>query len=311
MSTQAPFAIDPVLTAIVVAYKQGNMIADMVLPRVPVGKMDFKYTKLTKEEPFNLPETQVGRTGKVNEVEFTASEVSASCVDHGLEDVIPNQDTGNAAGSNYDPRGRASEGLMELISLRREKRAADIIFAAAQYPTGNKQTLSGTDQWSDHTNSDPIGDILTAMEACWVTPNKLTVNRAVWRQLRTHPDIIKATNNNSGDTGIAARQAVAELFELDEILVGEAKINSANKGQTASLGELWGKHAALNYVNPSATPESGVSFGYTATYGDRIAMSRQDPDVGLRGGERIKVGESLIELVTASDCGYLFTNAVA
>ena len=36
--SNAPFPIDPELTAIAIAYRNGRMIADEVLPRVPVGK---------------------------------------------------------------------------------------------------------------------------------------------------------------------------------------------------------------------------------------------------------------------------------
>jgi len=311
MSTQAPFIINPELTAVSLAYKNGLMIAESVLPRVPVGTQDFKYTVHTKDEPFNLPETQVGRTGKVGEAEFTATDATASCVDQAIKGNVPLQDIENAKNNNFSPMGRMTEGLSEIIMLRREKRTADIAFAAATYPVGNKQTLSGTSQWSDHTDSDPLGDILTAMDATWITPNKLIINRAVWKALRTHPDIIKATQGNSGDTGIAARQAVAEMLELQEIIIGESKINSANKGQTSSLTELWGKHAALLYIDPAVAPRNGVSFGYTATFGTKETYSKFDDEIGMRGANVVKTGESLIELITASDCGYFFENAVA
>lgn len=311
MSTQAPYTLNPVLTALAIMYKNGEMIADSVLPRSPVGAMEFKYTVHTKAEPFALPETQVGRTGKVGEVEFTGSESTGSVKDHGLKDVVPVQDVDNAANGNYNPMNAATDGLTALLTLRREKSVADKVFAAATYPTDNKQTLSGTSQWSDQTNSDPIGDVLSAMEACWMTPNKMILGRAVWRQLRTHPDIIKATNGNSGDTGIAARAAVAELFEVGEILVGQAQANLANKGQTVSMGQLWGKHASLIYIDPAVSPRSGLTFGMSPTFGGREVYTKFDDEVGLRGAHVIKNGESRTELITASDCGYLFTNAVA
>ena len=42
-----------------------------------------------------------------------------------------------------------------------------------------------------------------------------------------------------------------------------------------------------------------------------IASFQADPNIGLRGGQRVRVGESVKELVTAPDLGFFFENAVA
>ncbi|UVH84375.1 hypothetical protein NW342_22030 [Pseudomonas aeruginosa] len=76
--SNAPFPIDPELTAIAIAYRNGRMIADEVLPRVPVGKQEFKYWKYDLAQGFTVPETLVGRKSKPNEVEFSATDESAT-----------------------------------------------------------------------------------------------------------------------------------------------------------------------------------------------------------------------------------------
>ena len=43
--SKAPFPIDPHLTAIAIGYRNLSLIADSVLPRVPVGKAEFKWWK--------------------------------------------------------------------------------------------------------------------------------------------------------------------------------------------------------------------------------------------------------------------------
>jgi hypothetical protein len=97
MPTAAPFVIQPRLTAITLAYKNADMIADVVLPRVPVDSPDFKYTVYTKEDTFTIPDTLVGRVGKTNQIDYTASEQTASVADYGLEEAIPYFDTAAAA----------------------------------------------------------------------------------------------------------------------------------------------------------------------------------------------------------------------
>lgn len=85
----APFPIQPELTAIAIAYRNQSLIADEVLPRVPVGKQDFKYLKHAMAEGFTLPDTKVGRRSKPNDVEFSATEITASTEDFGLDDPVP------------------------------------------------------------------------------------------------------------------------------------------------------------------------------------------------------------------------------
>jgi len=87
--SQAPFPIDPRLSQIALAYRNQSLIADLVLPRVPVAKEEFKWLKHKKEEGFTIPDTTTGRKGRVNEVSFTASEETSSTRDYGLEDPIP------------------------------------------------------------------------------------------------------------------------------------------------------------------------------------------------------------------------------
>jgi hypothetical protein len=308
--SKAPFPITPELTAIAIAYRNPALIADQVLPYVPVGKKEFKYWKYEKPERFTLPDNYVGRKSTPNQVEFNATEVIESCVDYGLDDIVPQDDIDNAP-ANYNPLGNAVEGIQDLNLLAREKRVADLIFNTANYDTANKTALTGNDQWSAFDTSDPIEDILEAMDVCIMKPNVMVLGNAVWTVLRRHPKVIKATNKNSGDSGVAAREAVAELLELEEILVGQGWLNSAKKGQTATFVRVWGTYCALIYGNRLANTQRGTTFGFTARLGTPVAGSIPEPTVGLRGSIRVRAGESVKELICANDLGYLFSNVIA
>lgn len=312
--SNAPFPIQPELTAMAIGYRNQRYIADLVLPRTRVGKQEFKWLKHSVTEGFQIPDTKVGRKGKPNEVEFSATEETASTTDYGLEAPIPYSDIENRP-PNFDPEGLATIRTTDLILLDREKRVADTVFAAASYPATNKATLSGTSQWSDYTNSNPITAILNAFDGMLVRPNKAVLGRAVYSKLRAHPKVLEAVKSTGGaiSSGLVSAQQLAELFELEQLIVGESWFNSAKKGQTQSLTRCWGKHFLAFYQNPlTAAPDDGmVNFGVTAQWGDRIATRREDPDIGLRGGLRIRVGESTKELITCSDAAYFWENAVA
>jgi hypothetical protein len=318
MASNAPFVIQPYLTSIALAYRNNKLIADQVLPRIPVDGPIFKFSKYTQADAFTVPNTLVGRKGKVEEIDWSATEVTDQVREYGLEDPIPSYDiraaNAGSAKTPIDPQARSTEILTDLIELDREVRVAAVVFGTGNYVTANKATLSGSGQWSDPT-SDPVSAILTAFDGMLVRPNIGVIGRAVYSKLRQHPKVVAAVFSQGGNAatgGIVSQQAIADLLEVDTLYIGEGFVNSAKKGQTATIVRVWGKHAAFLYQNPLINgPQGGVTFGFTAEWGSRFAGTHDDPDIGLRGGTRVRVGEAVKEEVVATDAGYLFTNAVA
>ena len=173
--------------------------------------------------------------------------------------------------------------LTDLLMIDRERRVADIVFADAGYGSANKVTLSGNDQWSvDHASSDPVGDIVDAIEKMIVRPTHMLMGSEVWKELRTHKAILKSVNRNDGDAGIASRRTVSDLLEV-EIVVGQAWINSAGRGQDATLSRVWGKHALLYRADPNADAMGPPTLGITAEYRGREVMTGFNVKTG-RGG---------------------------
>jgi hypothetical protein len=318
---QAPFVIQPRLTAITLAYRNMRLIADNVLPRVPVDSPSFKYSQYTLQDGFTVPDTRVGRKGDVNEIDWTASEFTSMTNDYGLEDAIPYYDIQAARAARLtqgvypiDPEARSTELLTDLVALDREVRVAGLVMNPATYPAANLRTYaSGATQWNPaNTSATPIQDITTARDSLIIMPNKMVMGRAVFTALASHPSIVKAYNGTTGDTGIVPQKFIANLFELDEIIVGEGWVNIAKKGQTANLSRVWGKSAVLFYeAQVLYSPQGAPTFGFTAEWGQRLAgVIEQDSDIGLRGGTRVRVGESVKELVAAPTIAFMFQNCV-
>lgn len=303
----APFVTDPVRTAIAMAYTNAEYIADRVLPRVPVGGREYKYTMYNKADRFTIPDSTVGRKGRVNEVEFGATESTSMIKDYGLEDPIPQSDIDAAKGTDIDPLSDATESLTELILLGREKRVATLVHTKANFTLS--ETISGTDQWDDEA-SNPITQISDGLETPLVRPNTMVLNGAGALALRRNPAIVKAYNGSLGDTGMVPLEFIRELFELKQILIGRAKNNTANIGQNLTLADVWGNHCALLYINPNAKANKGITFGWTAQFKGRVAGTRLDPDIGLEGGTRVRVGEMVDERIVASDVAYFLENII-
>ena len=306
----SPFPIAPDLTAISVLYKNPDYIADMVLPRIPVAKQLFSFISFPVDTLFNIYDTSVARRGRVNEVVMEGVETFDSTADQSLKVSIPKADIDNSD-ERYRPRDTQTLLLTELLNITREQRVANLVFNTASYGAGLTTTLSGSGQYSDYVNSDPVLGINTMLDAPLVRPNKLVIGRAAWTVLRSHPRIVQATKGSAQTGGIASREQVAELFEVGEVLIGSSRANNAARGQIPALARLWGKHIAGIYIPPVITGQGEVAFGASFERESRQVQEFEDREVGMRGAMIIQPGESLKERIIANQAGFMIQNAVA
>ena len=131
MTTAFPFPVDPELTGIVIAYRNAELIADRVLPRIgpPLTKKLFKYNKYDFGQVITLQDTRVGRKGEPKDVEFGMTEVPAETRDYALGSTVPADDITNAP-PGYNPLAYTAQTVINLVDLDREVRVADLVFSA-------------------------------------------------------------------------------------------------------------------------------------------------------------------------------------
>jgi len=321
---QAPFEYDPAATAVAIEYMnaQDDYIADQVLPHIGVDKEVYKYQETPVDQRFRQPETRVGRKGSPNQVEFRTRETEGTTQDHALDNPIPNKDAAQDMDQVVPVEDRGIEGTTELLLNSKEVDTANVVFSGSTYPSGNKETLSGTDRWSDGANSTPIEDMRLAMDKMVMDPNTLVLGRQTATYLQLHPKLSKAFNRNEGAENIVPLSFLEGLLGIDQVLVGNARVqtaqNEANAFGGTVPGRAWGPDAALLHINQNADPTgdgNGLkTFGFTAIFsGDRdedlFSGSIQDPDMGAYGGIRQRVGMSRNEEISASELGYFFENA--
>lgn len=319
-----PFVQDAVLTAIAIGYSNpaNTYIADQVLPRRPVTAEKFKWTSYPIAESFNVPDGRVGRTGQVPQLEFSGEERTSSVEDFGFDAPLPYSDIDAAkrardAGiSSIDPEATASTRITDTLMNIRELRVAAIVHNPASYaPSRRIQLATSASRFDDYVNSDPIGVLKAGFDATLVKrPNKATMGRGLWSKLSSHPKLVNAVKGNVTSQGVITPQQFVELFAgegLKELHIGDAWFNAAKPGQPASLRRAWGNHIALTHIDPIADPETGgITFGLTAEYGTKVGGRIEDPDIGLQGGFRIRVGERVKELIVAQDVGYFIQDAM-
>lgn len=318
MATTA-FPVNPTLTAIAMVYANPAiaLVADEVMPRTPTAKK-FVWSSYDVAQGYTVPQTLVGRKSVPAEVDFTGALVNDEVLDYGLDDIVPNDEVEAfnsmikpASGGPIDPLSISAMLTTKLIQLDREVRVAGRVFNAANFPAGNQATLAGVTQWSDFANSNPLDAILAALDIPLYRPNVAVFGQATFTKLRQHPRIVQAVFGTAQTGGVVTRDQLAQVLEIGRVVVGAGFVNTARKGQPVNNQRVWGKHAAFLYIDAEAAMAQQPCWGFTAQWGSKVAGEINEPTKGVRGSQRVRVAESVKEVVSAPALGYYFQNAVA
>ena len=296
--------IDNALTNVSIAYRNANYIADRIFPSVPVQYLSNKYWIFTKADWYR-DEAAVRAPGtESQEVDYTVSTGNYLCTEWAAAKVIPDETVMNAD-TPLRPLVEATEFVTEKLFLRKEKEVADLAFG-----TGWSSSATPTTLWSNDT-SDPIGDVNTAVDtviqAIGRKPTRGVIGRGLWRHVMKHPDLLDRIKGAAGpgSPAILSQQVIAALFELESIDVGDAVIDSAAEGATASRDYVWGKHLLVAYVasTPSLlTPSAGYIFQFKNRQINRFRLD-------ARHSDKVECLENFDPVITAADAAYLVKSA--
>jgi len=313
-----PFTLVGELTAIAELYINERFIADRALPRVRTSTEVYRFRQWPLESRFTVPDTFAHRLSPPNKVQDLWTEGTGTTRDFGLDHPVPVKDQMNAAADGMNMQLNATSYVTQLILLDREVRAAGVIFNAANYGAGLTLTLGAGTQWDDPL-VNPVIQIKDNMALPLVRPNKMVLGLEAWNALCTNPFLVESIRggifpaNNAAQAGITTESQVAALFGLDEVLVGDSRHNTAKEGATPTIVRVFNDSAALLHINDNVrtTNDMIVTWGYTAQFGERVAGTIQDPNMGIHGGVWVRVGESVNEQVIAPSAGFLFLDTVS
>jgi len=297
-------------TGLVMAYKNSELIADQVMPvKVLEGKeLSFKYFERTKGDAFTAPDTKVGRLSEPNVIHLSGVEKSDFAVAHGLEDIIPLEDLDQVTDKNRFTNTHL-EYLMNQLLLGKEKRVADIVQNTSNYESGNTHTYEDN-QGIGASGFDIVTVLLDWLDKPLARPNIIGMGYNVYTKLRTDPNVLKALYPSSNGSGVATKQQLCDLFEVNDILVGKARVNTTKNAKNLQLERCWGNNIWGHYQEPLSNLKDGIAWGMTAQIGERYAAVIEAPNKGLKGSEIIKAGFYQKEVVVGKDAGFLLKNVI-
>lgn len=307
MLIQQQVVVDPALSNVSIKYSNDTFIADLILPMIKTSKQTGKYFIYDKSN-LRIDKTTRAVGAGANETDIAVNPTGVfSCDDHALKGFVA-QEIQDQADAPLNPLIDETEAITEKLMLDRENNAA-VLLQNTSNLTQNT-TLSGTSQWSDYVNSDPIGDIRTARttvhQNTFKKPNTIILSKLVIDMLSEHPAIIDRIKYSQ--LGVTTEDLLAKIFKVDKILVGEAGSNTAKEGQTDSLSYVWGKGVIVAFISPQIHIKM-LTLGATFTYSVRQVMRWYDFD---KKGTFIRVGDdNYQQVIIAAAAGYLIQNAIA
>lgn len=317
--------VDRPLTNISLAFMQGRegFVADRVFPQVPVQKQSDKYFTYDRGM-FNRDEMEQRAPGTESAgATYKISTDSYSCDVWALHVNIADQVRANAD-SPLAPDREGTEFLSLKALIRRERAWAARYFVNSVWGTSvsgvsGAPGASQVQQWNEAA-STPIENIRLAIrtvhESTGFRPNKLTLGRVVFDTLLDHPDLVgRIDRGQTTGPALVARQTMAALFEVDEVLVMDAISNTAKEGATNVHSFIGGKHALVTYSPASPglmTPSAGYTFTWQGLLGGGVLGSRISRfRMEHLKSDRLEIEQSFDQKLVASELGYFFNGVVA
>jgi hypothetical protein len=285
----------------------GEKIFPVIKSKMTTGKLG-KYGK----QHLRIESTLKAGRGEYRRVEsITRSTTSYSIEGHGLESLVTPDDYRNVQ-QPFDAEKDETVGVTTQILLEKELVVAQALTNTAVLTQNT--TLSGSSQFSDYANSDPLAIAATAREAvregCGLKPDTVIFDYQVYNKLRFHPQLLDALGYKWDRPGGLNAQELCAALDVKKILLPDGVYNNSVEGQADALTPIWGKDMLFAVLPPTAQPRQ-VSLGYYVTYDQQPRAVYKQPEFNPPGSTKILVEDSYQYLVSDVGAGYLVKGAVA
>lgn len=327
--------VNALLTSMSIAHmnKEEHYVADKVFPLVGVDKQSDVYAVYQRGDFFQGSEDVPASSGGSGTQAMRAllrapgtvapvagykvdNTNSYRCDNYAIGVEIPDELRGNAD-AVFALDNEATILATQIQLIRRERAFAMDFMTTGVWGTDVVGTTNFV-KWSDYGGSDPFTDLEDALDSVegktGSRPNKLVMGAIVWRRLKHHPDLVDRIKGGAttGNPALVQRQLLAQILEIDEVLVGRASYRTSAEGGTLAMARIMDDDALLLFATPTPglmTPTAGVSFYWKPLTGGAVQFMRKY----RREPERKDVLEAhsyIDQKVTEAQSGYFLSDAV-
>jgi len=291
--------VDAPMTQLAISYGWPDLVAEKVLPPVPVNKESDVYYQFNKEELQEQDDLRADGT-TANELSWDVTSTSYLAEEYALRKIVTDRVIKNA-----DPPVRpvinTVSKLKRALMIEQERRVQAIVQSAAVITN----TSAIATKW-DAASPDPDGDVNTAklavLRANGTIPNAILfsyeVSLALMRWLRrtAYTTYAEWLNKN---------EVPPILWGLETIVAGAVR-NTANPQQTEVLADIWNDNVLVFYKEGSPSLDN-MSLGYIIRAQNWQVINYREE---ARKGTWYEASVVQDEVVVAADAGYLLTDAI-
>jgi hypothetical protein len=323
--------IDHFLTDIAISWVQdeSKFVAGQVFPTVPVvAKSD--YYPIYPKGYFYRDEFAVRPYGgRPKKIGYKVEKGHYFCDEEAVEIAIDDRERANYDVASLDPDIAAQRVMRTQAMIHRDRLWAAEYFKAGVWatnwtglekaPTHTEETTEEKFLQFDQAGSEPIEFFdqrrIDVESKTGYEPNILVIGKDVFRVLKNHPAIVERIKYTQ--KGIVTAEILAELFDVDKVLIPGGVINEAAEGLATAINFIVNRKAALLvYAAPApsiAEPSAGYSFAWTGllpgqdnAFGGVIERGREE----LAKSDILQCRTAFTQAVTASDLGEFFAECV-
>jgi hypothetical protein len=168
-------------------------------------------------------------------------------------------------------------------------------------------------------NATPIDDVegavLKVYDNTGMWPNAIVFNRKVFRKLRLCDQILDRISSQGSGSPVKASditpQQLAQVFDLDYVLVAGGSKNTATEGQTATPGQIWDSEYAMVARIATTNNIKEPCLGRTIHWGkdgSQIGGTMETYDDPKLRGSVVRCRHDVHEKVIESLFGHLLSN---
>jgi len=310
--------VDTPLSNVLIAYKNAEFIADRAVLTVPVGKQSDKYFYFPKGAIFRDEAGLIAGGAESPRGDFPISADTFYCNPYGFAVNILDDDRENAD-APLNPELDATDYCGSKILLKKEVMVASKLLTSSNWAAGHAMDCEGT--WVAGESNTFIADveygIKYILDRTGKRPNVMIMDGGTLGAVKSESTVLERIKYV--ERGIVSAPLIAALFELDEVLIGDALVSTAVEkadGTDFSGKKIWevntGQGSALLLYRPPVAGIKNPSSAYLYSWAknglariiNRWREDKNHRDV-VEGIERFDCK------ITGSDLGFLFSDTIS
>lgn len=287
-----------------------------ILPIFEVEKQSADYPVIPIEALLKMPPSiRRSRRGNYQRGDFEFETGTYSCEEYGWEEPV--DDTEAALYRRFfDAEEVATLRATDILLRYHEIRCAAALFNSSNFTVSNVST-----EWSTGASATPYADVKAGKQAMraasGLMPNVMAMSLKVFENCVATTeikDVLKYTNPIEILGSEAKRRLLAQYFEVDRILVGNAVKDTAKKKKAFSLADVWddeyvGLYRVATNSRDLREPCVGRTFLWTADSPDMLT-TEQYREEKIRS-DVYRVRHNVDEAFVFQGAGYLLGNITA